>query len=311
MRLLLSKTWKSIHCQLQYAIPIAKYLGERSELKQNTKILFWPLQILLNSGTFSVFTVAKNDREFRRIFKGQKSIDKGFQKIWIILTWICSTGPSLDAVILLSSIPCPFCTGRYSMTFSRPPRGLEGVTRFPLKAGSRPSEVGLQQSETRHVEGEHGLLSNCRTEDWLLRGRRRLDCCCCCCCCRDCCWWCCCSMTAEAALAQQKTQAIVEVVQSLHAALLLFGSAFSAANSGSLFRTFSRSSRLTRDEVCSLMKTMHEVQGEELSRYPWKMMQCWEERERRWNFLIYSYSFLATVFSFMEVFDRNCPLKGL
>ena len=75
-------------------------------------------------------------------------------------------------------------------------------------------------------------------------------------------------MTAEAALAQQKTQAIVEVVQSLHAALLLLGSAFSAANSGSLFRTFSRSSRLTRDEVCSLMKTMHEVQGEELSRYP-------------------------------------------
>ena len=76
-------------------------------------------------------------------------------------------------------------------------------------------------------------------------------------------------MTAEAALAQQKTQAIVEVVQSLHAALLLFGSAFSAANSGSLFRiTFSRSSRLTRDEVCSLMKTIHEVQGEELSRYP-------------------------------------------
>ena len=30
-------------------------------------------------------------------------------------------------------------------------------------------------------------------------------------------------MTAEAALAQQKTQAIVEVVQSLHAALLLLG----------------------------------------------------------------------------------------
>lgn len=144
------------------------------------------------------------------------------------VTWICSTGPSLEAVIRLSSIPCPFCTGRYSMTFSRPPRGLEGVTRWLAgKAGSRPSEVGLQQSETRHVEGEHGRLSNCRNEpDWLLRGRWwLLWCCWWSCCCRDCC----CSMTAAATagstvavLASEETKAIVEVVQSLHAALLFF-----------------------------------------------------------------------------------------
>ena len=137
-------------------------------------------------------------------------------------TWICSTGPSLVAVIRLSSIPCPFGTGRYSMTFSRPPRGLEGVTRWlALNAGSRPSEVGLQQSETRHVEGEHGRLSNCRNEpDWLLRGRRLFGFgCWWSCCCRDCC----CSMTATVgSTVAAETKAIVEVVQSLHAALLFF-----------------------------------------------------------------------------------------
>ena len=48
----------------------------------------------------------------------------------------------------------------YSITFSRPPSGLP--------QGSR-SEVGLQQSETRHVEGEQGLSSN--WTEARLRGR--------------------------------------------------------------------------------------------------------------------------------------------
>ena len=180
------------------------------------------------------------------------------------VTWICSTGPSLEAVIRLSSIPCPFCTGRYSMTFSRPPRGLEGVTRCWLAdkpAGSRPSEVGLQQSETRHVEGEHGRLSNCRNEpDWLLRGRWWLLWCCWwwSCCCRDCC----CSMTAAgstvAVLASEETKAIVEVVQSLHAALLFF---FLMRQTQKTFLWFSTTTQqTTRYQVCSLIKTMnHQV----------------------------------------------------
>lgn len=55
------------------------------------------------------------------------------------------------------------------MTFSMPPRGLEDTMH-----GS-PSEVGLQQSETRHVEGEQGRSVMCPldpgpncTEDRLL-----------------------------------------------------------------------------------------------------------------------------------------------
>ena len=79
-------------------------------------------------------------------------------------TWICSTGPSAEAVTLLSSIPWPLGTGLYSMTFSMPPRGLEDTMH-----GS-PSEVGLQQSETRHVEGEQGRSRKISREElWIRR----------------------------------------------------------------------------------------------------------------------------------------------
>ena len=78
------------------------------------------------------------------------------------MTWICSTGPSAEAVTLLSSIPWPLGTGLYSMTFSMPPRGLEDTMH-----GS-PSEVGLQQSETRHVEGEQGRSRKISREElWI------------------------------------------------------------------------------------------------------------------------------------------------
>ena len=81
-------------------------------------------------------------------------------------TCICSTGPSDEAVNLLSSILWPLGTVRYSITFSRPPNGRP--------QGSR-SDVGLQQSETRHVDGEHGLsISNC-TEARLLGRPGPLD----------------------------------------------------------------------------------------------------------------------------------------
>ena len=78
------------------------------------------------------------------------------------MTWICSTGPSAEAVTLRSSIPWPLGTGLYSMTFSMPPRGLEDTMH-----GS-PSEVGLQQSETRHVEGEQGRSRKISREElWI------------------------------------------------------------------------------------------------------------------------------------------------